>query len=222
MTDVSAVAYRQISPRARALGFADSGALQNVITDPLPDGAECYVTSIRATFRLNKQSTAASQGEYVIPPVGGPGRWIRQDGALYAVNAIELTDTLNIPGAGETTVLTLSFSNVPAGRSLIVEGYASLLQVGAGTIGLKIATRENGSGAFVDVPRSLYNSNVIERVTLKTMTYTDPFADALSQLEVRLIFVNGSASAQTLNPAASPAASALLWAAIAAPLQKAT
>jgi hypothetical protein len=221
MTDIAATAYRQISPRARALGFGDPGALQNVITDPLPDGAECYVTSIRATFRLDKGSAAAAQGEYVIPPVGGPGRWIRQDGALYAVNATELTALLSLPGAAETTVLTLSFSNVPAGRSLIVEGYASLLQVGAGTIGIKIATRENGTGAFVDVPRSLFNSNVIERVTLKTLTYTDPFPAALSQLEVRMIFVNGSASAQTLDPTASPAANALLWAAIAAPLEKA-
>lgn len=221
MTDFPAVAYRQISPRVRALGFGDSGALQNVITDPLPDGAECYITSIRATFRLDKQSAAAAQGEYVIPPVGGPGRWIRQDGALYSVNAVELTGALNIPGAGETTVLTLSFSDVPAGRSLIVEGYASLLQVGAGTIGLKIATRENGVGVFVDVPRSLYSSNVIERVTLKTMTHTDPFPNALTQLEVRLIFVNGSASAQSLDPGASPAANALLWAAVAAPLDKA-
>lgn len=221
MSDVSAVAYRQLSPRARALGFGDSGALQNVITHPLPDGAECFVTSIRATFRLNKQSTAAAQGEFIVQPVAGPGRWIRQDGAFYAVNAVELTGALNIPGASETPVVTLSFSNVPAGRSLIVEGYASLLQVGAGTIGLKIATRENGTGAFVDVPRSLYNSNVIERVTLRTMTYTDPFPAALSQLEVQLIFVNGSASAQTLNPALSPAANALLWAAVTAPLQKA-
>lgn len=221
MTDVSAVSYRQISPRVRALGFGDPDALQNVNTFPLPDGAECYITSIRSTFRLDKASAAASDGENVFAPVAGPGRWVRQNGALYAVTAVELTALLSLTAAAETTVLTASFSNVPAGRSVIVEGYVSLLQVGAGTIGLKIATRENGVGAFVDVPRSLFQSNVIERVTLKSQTYTAPFANALSQLEVRMIFVNGSASAQTLNPAASPPACALLWAAIAPPLAKA-
>lgn len=220
MTDIAATAYRQLAPRARALGFGDGDALQNVITTPLPDGAECYVSSIRATFRLDKTSVALAQGEGVIVPVGGPGRWIRQDGAFYAVTATEITALLSLPGAAETTVLTLSFTDVPAGRSLVVEGYASLLQVGAGIIGIKIATRENGVGAFVDVPRSLFQSNVIERVTLKTMTYTAPFPSSLTQLEVRMIFVNGSASAQTLDPAASPVANALLWAAVTAPLEK--
>jgi hypothetical protein len=78
MGDLSAVTLRILGPRATLLGADD--ALENIVTDILPDGALCWVTEAEAPYRLHKTSTVAANGTTIIEPSAGPGRWIRESG----------------------------------------------------------------------------------------------------------------------------------------------
>jgi len=54
--------------------------MANIDTSPLPDGAQCYVTSLRRLFRFRKHSTATAVADLVIVPIAGGGRWIAETG----------------------------------------------------------------------------------------------------------------------------------------------
>jgi len=75
-TAQAAVEYRfLIRDFADVLDPGNPNDLQNIITDPLPNGAICYVNAKRACYVLNKHSTASANGADVYAPIAGPGRW---------------------------------------------------------------------------------------------------------------------------------------------------
>ena len=76
--DKAAVAFRNMIRATLGLttpGLSDS--LRNINTDPLPDGATCYVIENQTVYRLRKSLTTAASGTSVIAPAAGPGRWVR-------------------------------------------------------------------------------------------------------------------------------------------------
>lgn len=65
-----------LAPRRSLSPAGDGDALANINTQPLADGASCYVIASRALFRLNKSSVTPPDGINVIQPIAGPGRWL--------------------------------------------------------------------------------------------------------------------------------------------------
>lgn len=108
MTDrLAAVGYRLLAPRASLSGTGDS--LNNIITSPLPDGAQCFVTANRTLYILDKTSTAAADGSTIIAPIGGAGRWVAQSGAAaLAQPGADAFGTTSVPGTGVIGTLTLT------------------------------------------------------------------------------------------------------------------
>lgn len=75
----AAVDYRILSPRDSLLGEGDS--LENIIIDPLPDGATCFVREQSFIYALHKFSLAAVSYPTVIATSRGAGvrgRWVQQ------------------------------------------------------------------------------------------------------------------------------------------------
>ncbi len=67
-------ALRLNTPVHLVTGADDSLAAIN--TNPLPDGALCFVTEAEAIYQLRKASTATADGSNIVAPAeGGPGRW---------------------------------------------------------------------------------------------------------------------------------------------------
>ena len=96
--------YRILAPRETLQGAGSPNSLENLITDPLPDGSVCYVIDQSDVFILEKNST-----DPVSPPnliatgkgSGFPGRWRRYEGpgaaAQYVDNIQQLRNLSTLP-----------------------------------------------------------------------------------------------------------------------------
>jgi len=79
--------------------------IANIVTDPIPDGAQCFVIENRTLYRFRKFSTQAAASTSVIAPNAGGGRWVREGMtaglepamavALDATNTVDSTSTTN-------------------------------------------------------------------------------------------------------------------------------
>ena len=75
---------RLLAPREFLSGTGDGTALENLITEQIPDGAFCYVLDELNFYVYDNQSMAAVSPPTVIATGRGstvPGRWYRYDGA---------------------------------------------------------------------------------------------------------------------------------------------
>lgn len=71
---------RVLQARATTVGNADS--LANTIGMTLTDGAQCWVKDREHNYRFLKHSVLHPDGELVISPVDGHGRWVREAGLV--------------------------------------------------------------------------------------------------------------------------------------------
>lgn len=94
MSDESSVDLR-ILICATADAPASGADLGNIITNELPDGAECFVLALRAVFRFRKYSSLAAVANAVIAPNGGGGRWVREGTVAGALGAFAASTNLN-------------------------------------------------------------------------------------------------------------------------------
>lgn len=78
---------RILMVRSVLTGSPAGDALENLISNELPDGALCFVASVGLVYVFRRGSTTAANGTTVVAPIAGPGRWF----ALPAVG----------PGAGD-------------------------------------------------------------------------------------------------------------------------
>jgi len=94
MSDESSVALR-ILIRATADDPGSGDDLANLVTNELPDGAECFVIAERSVFRYRRYSSIAAVAGAVIAPNGGGGRWVREGTAAGALGAFAASTNLN-------------------------------------------------------------------------------------------------------------------------------
>ena len=69
-----------LSPRQIATGDPAGQALENIITNPIADGALCYVQegAGEGEWQLDKSASDAPDGVTIVEPIGGPGRWFKK------------------------------------------------------------------------------------------------------------------------------------------------
>jgi len=66
-----------LSPCATKAGDPSSSVV-GINTTSIADGATVYCQENRLTYRLDKQSTASPDGNLILEPIAGPGRWLAQ------------------------------------------------------------------------------------------------------------------------------------------------
>lgn len=74
------VGARHLSARQVTVGHSDS--LVNTYGRTLPDGAQCWVVEEQANYRFLKSSELHADGTFVVMPVDGQGRWVREQGLV--------------------------------------------------------------------------------------------------------------------------------------------
>jgi hypothetical protein len=78
MKDRSNAGQRVLNARGFTRDNGDS--LENTIGSTLPDGAQCWVTEQQANYRFLRHSLLHADGTYVVTPIDGKGRWVREPG----------------------------------------------------------------------------------------------------------------------------------------------
>jgi hypothetical protein len=106
-----------LSPRVTRTGDP-SASVQGINTTPLADGAWCYCMENASEYQLDRASAAVPDGNTVIAPATGPGRWLKRlpiatgpgypvSDAIFAINDnIDPTKFLNVELSGQATGTT--------------------------------------------------------------------------------------------------------------------
>lgn len=126
-----------LSPRLTKADDPGSSVV-GVNTTPLADGAILYCIENQFAYRLDKQSVAAPDGNLILEPLNGPGRWIAPSTAPSGAGAVgydALTEhvTLAITGAAWTAVprngaldpLSVGLTGITPGNTLEISWAAS-------------------------------------------------------------------------------------------------
>lgn len=92
------VALRRLTPRTTRTGDPKS-SLEGVNTFQLPDGALCIVQEPDgADYQFFRASTAAPDGDTIIEPTAGPGRWFKRTTLPTTVCLLPLFRTIYVDG----------------------------------------------------------------------------------------------------------------------------
>jgi hypothetical protein len=150
--------------------------IANIVTNELPDGAQCFVTGNRTLYRFRKFSSVAVSGEVIIAPIAGGGRWVQEGLPSGAVAAfVTATTTLNTTDASASSdwlpIATLDFalqSGAAPSWDLNSVGAILTLRRPAGRYLCDLrATVEPAEGSRVDAVVSL-NNDVVGTATALT------------------------------------------------------
>lgn len=196
----AAVAYRQVGARSTVLGAVDS--LENIVSSPLPDGAECWVIENASVYRLDKASTVAPAGAQIVAPIAGGGRWYRLAVSPIQIQSVSApygfisTNTSTTPG---TRLVPVVFLDIPSGSSVIAYGtFSGQPPTVAGGI-LQITYQSSANTTLQVMPRSGFLEDTATRRSFAASGFLGPFATALSWLHVRLNFQSLVATAVTVQ-----------------------
>lgn len=121
---LSAVAFRILGARDRLTG-TPRDSLENIITNTLPDGSWCWVTSQTEFYVFSKAATAPPfvvDGVNVVAPIGGPGLWFRYSFLLNLQRGLASLHFFSVPG------ITLTNTGVNITQPFAGVGLAFTLQ----------------------------------------------------------------------------------------------
>lgn len=214
----SATAYRQIGVRATLLGATDS--LENVVSSPLPNGAECWVVENSSVYRFDKESTEAADGARIVAPIAGGGRWYRLSIAPIKIASDSVRygsfsgNTSATPGLRVAAVI---LRNIPIGSSVLAYGTFSGQPPTIDNGQAMITYQSSQSTVIQEIPRSAFLENTATRRSMSACGFLGPFNQALSWLYVRWNFRSFVANAVTF---AFPPDQASIVAMILPPLTK--
>lgn len=97
---------RILAPRTVLVGNGNPNALENILVDPYPDGAECYVLDQDSLYILDKfASTAVSPPDVIATARGAsaPGRWVKYPagggGGALPIDIVERIGLIIDPGS---------------------------------------------------------------------------------------------------------------------------
>ncbi len=78
--DRSNAGQRILNSKRTLRGAED--ALENYIGQALQTGCQCFVLDEEANYRFLSSSTLKPDGQHIVAPHTGPGRWIRESGLV--------------------------------------------------------------------------------------------------------------------------------------------
>lgn len=78
--DRSNAGQRILNSKLTLRGAED--ALENYIGQALQDGCQCFVHAEQANYRFLASSQLKADGQYILAPHTGPGRWHRESGLV--------------------------------------------------------------------------------------------------------------------------------------------
>jgi len=96
----------RLYPRVTLTSGNPRFSLQNVNTNPLPDGCVCWIEAEQIDFRFRRTSVTPP-GPDVVQPSAGPGRWHRETGGIEVLDegfSLGTFTKLNFQGAGVTAI----------------------------------------------------------------------------------------------------------------------
>lgn len=102
-----------LSPRETRVGDP-SASVAGVNTTLLADGCVLYCIENKGVYRLDRTSTATPDGNLVIAPVAGPGRWLLQGSGSGAVIASYESRSVEVTTVTSTTDTALPIANAGA------------------------------------------------------------------------------------------------------------
>lgn len=184
----SSTAYRQLGMRTRRLGAVDS--LENIVSSPLPNGAECWVVEDAAVYRFDKESSETADGEQIIAPIAGGGRWYRMPFSPSTIAATSVkfgAITANTSGGGIRIVGAI-VRNVPSGQSFLAQGTFSCQPPTVAGASIFIGYQSSANMTFQTVARSAFFEDTATRRSFACAGFVGPFNQDLSWIYVRVVF----------------------------------
>ena len=102
-----------LSPRLTRVGDPSASVL-GINTTPLPDGALVYCLENKGEYQLDKQdSTSSANGNTIIAPTTGPGRWLRRLPASGASGLLWRPDGLGDVQTWAEVMAVVAAGNTP-------------------------------------------------------------------------------------------------------------
>lgn len=189
-------AYRQVGARATLLGASDS--LENIVSSPLPDGAECWVIENSSVYRFDKASTEAANGTRIVAPIAGGGRWYRTPIAPIKIASTSLSyGAFSGNTSGAVRVGGLILREIPIGSSVLMYGTFSGQPPTIDGASAQFTYQSSQTPAVQTVTRSRFFESDATRRAFAASGFLGPFNVALSWLYVRLSFQSLVATSMT-------------------------
>lgn len=149
-----------------ALTAVDGDSLDQINTSQYPDGAEFFVLSVKALYRLDKTSTQTASAT-VIAPGGGLGRFMLQPGtARSSTLSGGVGGTASLAAAGGFTVVQNTWIALTAGSSFYVALFPSAAFSVAVNTGIATYTGPAGQSYQVSMSASIASATASDTVEL--------------------------------------------------------
>lgn len=192
----SAAAYRQVGARSTLLGAVDS--LENIVSSPLPDGAECWVIENASVYRFDKSSAETADGTRIVAPIAGGGRWFRLPIAPLLMTTASLSyGSFSGNTSGAIRIGGAILRNIPIGSSVLMYGTFSGQPPTVDGASAQFTYQSSQTPASQTVTRSRFFESDATRRAFAASGFLGPFNVALSWLYVRLSFQSLVATSMT-------------------------
>jgi len=157
-----------LSPREIATGSPSGDALDNINTNPVADGALCYVKSgAQGLWELEKTATDAADGTTIVAPSAGPGRWFLKLGPGPVTGGFPIATIQNIAVAGPTTI-TDTFNTLARVDTATIAA-ASDVTLPAGEVGKQITVKDSSGSAGANNITITPDSGTIDGAATQTI-----------------------------------------------------
>lgn len=185
----AATALRQVGMRATRLGATDS--LENIVSSPLPDGAQCWVLESSAVYRFDKNSSEVADGLRIVAPIAGGGRWYLMPISPSRISSSSVAfGSFSGNAIAGIRLITTILRNVPSGSSVLAFGTFSGQPPTVDGGDAFLSYQSSASPAIQNVTRSLFFEATATRRAFTCAGFIGPFNQDLAWLIVRVSFAS--------------------------------
>jgi hypothetical protein len=192
----AATALRQVGVRATRLGATDS--LENIVSSPLPDGAQCWVIENSAVYRFDKNSSEAADGLRIVAPIAGGGRWYLMPISPSRISSSSAAlGSFTANAVASLRIIMTILRNIPAGSSVLAFGTFSGQPPTVDGGDAFLSYQSSVTPAIQNMTRSLFFEATATRRAFTCAGFIGPFNQDVSWLIVRVSFASLVANPMT-------------------------